>query len=218
VIARIITISPTYLSRALPTNARSVSGCTRSPPGHPTPAPGHTALAQVSILLRAASSQSINIRRISIYPITRILVPEPGTGRCVRRPPGDQRRGDPGRAGRAENDERDGQSPGQRRGAEHGAEYGDSGESTGTPASSIRRSPSRSPSAPAVSSSAASVSVYPLSTHCTPAIGLCRSRRIVGTATLSTLPSRMIAEYPRQIAKNPARRPPGRAGSARLTF
>jgi hypothetical protein len=65
---------------------------------------------------------------------------------------------------------------------------------TAIPPSSMRRSPIRSPSAPAVSSSAASGSVYPSRTHCAPAMELPRSWRMVGMATFSTLPSRMIAQ------------------------
>jgi len=50
------------------------------------------------------------------------------------------------------------------------AHAADAAVNTAMPPSSMRRSPTRSPSAPALSSSAASGSVYPSSTHCAPAM------------------------------------------------
>jgi hypothetical protein len=72
---------------------------------------------------------------------------------------------------------------------------------TATPTPKARRAPVRSVSAPADSSTAATISVYPSTTHCDPAIPPPNSRRIDGNATLTTTASRVIT-------KNPAPPPP----------
>jgi hypothetical protein len=70
--------------------------------------------------------------------------------------------------------------------------------STG-PAWSTRFGPTRSPSVPALSSSPAKTRVYPATTHCRVLTPACRSWPIAGTATLTTIVSRITMKYPGQM-------------------
>jgi DNA-binding MarR family transcriptional regulator len=88
---------------------------------------------------------------------------------------------------------------------------------TPSPAANARRAPTRSVSAPADSSSAANISVYPSTTHCSPVMPPPRSPRIEGRATLTTTASRVITKKPSTAAArvNPeleSRRVPGLTG------
>src|SRR6185437_941955 len=67
------------------------------------------------------------------------------------------------------------------------------------PARKTSRPPSRSASAPPASSSPANDSVYASTTHCRPATPPCSSRPIDGSATLTTITSRMTRKYPRHM-------------------
>ncbi len=69
-----------------------------------------------------------------------------------------------------------------------------------TPAPNARRAPIRSASAPADSSSAANISVYPAATHCRPLIPPPKSARTDGSATLTTVASSVTTKNPSTAA------------------
>src|SRR5438093_1995550 len=64
----------------------------------------------------------------------------------------------------------------------------------------MRRRPKRSPRAPPSRMNDASVSVYPVTTHCSPAKSAWRSAPIRGSATLTTVPSSIVMPDPRTVA------------------
>ena len=79
-----------------------------------------------------------------------------------------------------------------------------------SPAANPRRAPTRSDSAPADSSRAANISVYPSTTHCSPAMPPPNSCRIDGRAILTITASSVIMKNPSTAAArvNPDVGPP----------
>src|SRR5437588_6839132 len=90
------------------------------------------------------------------------------------------------------------------------AHSSDATVNTPVPIWKMRRRPLRSPSEPPSRMSEASVSRYPLRIHCRELVEACRSSPILGTATLTTVPSRNAIPDPRTATastQRPARLP-----------
>ena len=88
------------------------------------------------------------------------------------------------------------------------------------PKTKMRRRPYRSPSDPPRRRNADSVSVYAVTVHCRSASPTWKSRPMLGSATLTTLPSRKAMPEPRMVANRTQRplalvkRRPGESSSA----
>ena len=70
------------------------------------------------------------------------------------------------------------------------------------PTANMRRRPNRSPSAAPVSSSTAKVSVYALTVHSSCESDACRSRRITGSAVVTTRLSRVTMKSATEVMAN----------------